>query len=101
MRATPSSSRESNVKFLEHLALSAVYALPMTLVGILLPLFTYVRRHGFSTRQKFLGIAITWAVATLLVVVVGEANLGGLPFLIAVLVTAYLVFFLLPTRSNS
>jgi hypothetical protein len=89
------------VKFLEHLTLSAAYALPHILVGMLLPLLTYVRRHGFSTRQTILGIAITWAVAALLVAVVGEAIIGGLPLLIAVIVTAYLVFFLLPTRSDS
>ncbi len=88
------------MKVFEHLFLSAAYALPFTLVGILVPLFTYVRRHGFSQRQKLVGMAITWAVVTLLVAVFGQAALGGIPLLLAALVTAYLVFVLLPARNG-
>jgi len=65
------------MKVIEHLVLSAAYALPFTLVGILVPLFTYVRRHRFSLKQKVVGVAIAWAVVTLLVAVFGEAALGG------------------------
>jgi len=88
------------MKVIEHLGLSAAYALPFTLVGILVPLFTYVRRHRFSMKQKVVGVAITWAVVTLLVAVFGEAALGDIPLLLAALVSAYLVFVLLPARRS-
>lgn len=84
---------------LEHVTLSAAYALPGTLVGLLIVFFTYVRRRGFSHKQVIVGILATWAVVTLLVAVFGERALGGIPLMLAVLVTGYLVFFLLPSRN--
>ena len=84
----------------EHVTLSAAYALPFTFVGLLIVIFTYVRRRGFSRKQVIVRIAVTWAVATLLVAVFGERALGGIPLMLAVLVTGYLVFFLTPSRNT-